>query len=219
MALIIPKMFWDKKDKKEERGLPDLPTHPQAAPSMRDFQHIPEEEHEEIHSLPSFPDSPMKKGFSQTAIKDAVETEDIKEDYSALPDLPELPEEEEEEEHERQMPQPPKKSRIVEMEEWKPSNEFKPLPVDKGMPKSQLVRNPLSKKPIFVKLDKFQTARVSLETVKEKLNDMDELLKMIREVKAKEDEEIGAWEKEIEQVKSRVETIRKDIFENYLEGN
>jgi hypothetical protein len=68
-------------------------------------------------------------------------------------------------------------------------------------------------KPIFVRLDKFQMARNSLETVKAKLSEIEELLKRIREVKTREDAELSSWENEMEAIKSRIQTVMNDIFE------
>src|SRR2546429_1707170 len=66
-------MFWNKKE--DKKSLPDLP--PLQSPFSKDL--IPQmntEEHTEEHaqdqSLPSFPDSPLNRGFSQSVIKDAV---------------------------------------------------------------------------------------------------------------------------------------------------
>ncbi|MEM4259383.1 MAG: hypothetical protein QXS38_01300 [Candidatus Pacearchaeota archaeon] len=68
-------MFWSKKEEKKT-SLPELP--PLNTPDL------PEEETSESTPLPSFPDSPMKRGFSQAAIKESIEKEETEE----LPELP-----------------------------------------------------------------------------------------------------------------------------------
>lgn len=199
-------MFGKKKDTDGE--LPNLPL--SSSPSIRDYQRtmlppIEHQENQEINGLPSFPDSLMNKGFSQSMIKSAVEDEDK--------DLPELPEW-------NQEPLQTKPIRTVELDEWTP----------KSSPKSQMYPNKSSttenlrmappnsqmndKRPIFVKLDKFKEARDSLVKISEKLDQMDELLKMVKDLKSKEDEEISSWEKDIESIKSRILFINKEIFEN-----
>jgi len=200
-------MFWNKK-KSADKGLPDLPNTPKAAPSMRDYHEIippDEEEQEEIHGLPSFPDSPMERGFSQSAIKDAIGTEDIK---SNVPDLPELPIVEErlrfsKEEGIPKIPPPLKQPKLIEIEEWKPSAMSNP-----SSPK-KIIEN----KPIFVRLDKFQDAKDSLEIIKDKLRDIDGLLHSIREVKTKEDQELSSWEKDIESIKARINSVSSEVFD------
>lgn len=183
-------MFWEKKEK--DRGLPDLPR-PPARPTLppRDFSLMQgdDEDSEEIHGLPSFPDSPMQKGFSQSAIKEAVSHEEIKDEPLYKPTNSSQP-----------------GYKFVEMGEWKPQDR---------MPRETM--HPAARrdaKPIFVRLDKFQLARNSLETVKVKLNEIEDLLKTIRDVKSKEDAELSSWESEMENIKARVQTVLNEIFEH-----
>src|SRR3989344_7402811 len=75
-------MFWNKKD--EGKSLPDLP--PLKSPFSKELvpqlnadkgENMDDEfSAEEKPSLPSFPDSPIDKGFSQSAIKEAVTQEE-----------------------------------------------------------------------------------------------------------------------------------------------
>lgn len=186
-------MFWEKKEK--GAGLPDLPRpRPISPPAMMDRSTIKDEfdedeDVEDVHELPAFPDSPMHKGFSQSAIKDAVSNEDVKE-----------------ESHESWKTEPKPTYKLREIEEWTPVQPIQRMP----SPPQNMRRDT---KPIFVRIDKFQLARSSLETVKAKLSDIELLLKTIREVKAKEDSELSAWESEMDNVKSRVQNVINDIFE------
>ncbi len=185
-------MFLDKKEK--DSGLPDLPDRISLTPpSWEDYSSG--EEKAEIHELPSFPDSPMKKGFSQSAIKDAINTEDIQEE--ALSDLPEFNEESVEKEN--------PKFRLTEMEEWNPKTET--------VASMRPAKSVSGSKPVFVRIDKFREARNSLEKIKQGLNEIEDLLSQVREVKAKEDQELLSWEKEMENVKARISNITTDIFE------
>ncbi len=179
--------MWGKKEDKMNKGLPDLPS--SSAPSMRSYGKLNEAgddfAEDEIHGLPSFPDSPMSRGFSQSAIKDAVETEDVK----GIPSF---------DSDNRFIPPPSRKT--IEIDDWMPAP-----PVSSGAP--------MLNKPIFVRLDKFTEARQSLEKVREKLGEIDDLLKTIREVKLKEEREITQWEKEIESVKARISTVNSEVFD------
>lgn len=194
-------MFGAKKSTGGE--LPDLPMSG-ALPSMRDYQRtmLPpiEPQNDEVNGLPSFPDSLMNKGFSQSMIKSAVEDED-----KELPELPEWNEE----------PIQTKPVRTMEVDAWNPRSMPKQ---NKGSMTDSLRASTNSqmneKRPIFVKLEKFKEARDSLIKISEKLEQMDELLLMIKDLKAKEDEEINSWEKDIENIKSRILFINKEIFEN-----
>lgn len=184
-------MFWEKKEK--EKGLPDLPR-PPARPMLppRDFSLVKDDDESneaDIHELPSFPDSPMQRGFSQSAIKDAVANEEVK-DTAPLyrPTAPAHP-----------------NYKFVEMDEWQPQERTQRTPTS--------ISSKRDNKPIFVRIDKFQLARNSLEAVKGKLGEIEELLKTIRDVKAKEDAELSSWESEMENVKARVQNVLNDIFE------
>jgi hypothetical protein len=181
--------------KKKEEGLPDLPSYPRVIPSMKDyspeeFKSSIKEEREELHELPSFPDTPMKKGFSQTAIKDAVENEEENLKEVSIPKLP----------SEYNLPKLPH-SKIIEMDEWNPTKE-------------NTTAHLSPQKPIFIRLDKFKDAEESLQLMKEKLGEMDEILKNIREVNNKENEELSKWEIETEKIKARINSIVSGIFEN-----
>lgn len=188
-------MLWGKKE--DDAGLPDLPMRRSSIPMMRErFDSMDHEDMSAVQNLPSFPDSPMARGFSQSAIKDAVETGD----------LPELPDFDGGDSF--------GSTDTHEMEEWKPR--VMPPSTMRAMPKAEQVESPRVNKrgSVFVKLDKFENARSSLEVIKEKLTEVDELLKTIREVKRKEDEEISLWEREMDSIKVRINNITSDIFEN-----
>src|SRR3989338_650993 len=91
-------MFWNKKE--EKKSLPDLP--PLKSPFSKDLsinteQYVPQEEQPEDkeeniekQALPSFPDSPIDRGFSQAAIKEAVShDEKVPENKIGVPKQPE----------------------------------------------------------------------------------------------------------------------------------
>lgn len=68
------------------------------------------------------------------------------------------------------------------------------------------------KEPIFVKIDKFKDALANFELIKEKLAEIDGLLKKIKETRTQEREEFDSWEKEIEEIKAKVEGIDEKLF-------
>ncbi len=193
-----------KKDNMNE--LPDLSP---SLPSMRDYQRpqlppIEPFKEEEIPGLPSFPDSPMSRGFSQSAIKSAVGEPSENSDNMQEWNQPQ----------EDSFPLPsPRNQRTIEMDEWKPQ-QSSPIPRHEEMRMIPQMSPADSKRPLFVKLEKFREARDSLTKITEKLDQMDELLKMIKDVKAKEDDEFTSWERDVESIKARIAFVNKEIFEN-----
>lgn len=191
----------------EEKRLPDLPTRKRF---FDDFD-LDGEEKEEKHPLPAFPDTPGHNQFSQAAIKDAV-GEEV--DESDLPELPELPEE-------KEVRVANSKPKIVEMEEWKPEiplgmSRIEPPEESIEVPRKEdfrSLRREIGSPDIFVKIDKFRNARKTFNEVKAKLNEIDDLIKRIRETKMREEQELSAWERDVQNIKSRVKDVSENIFE------
>lgn len=66
--------------------------------------------------------------------------------------------------------------------------------------------------PIYIRLDKFKRGIESFEEIKNKIQEIEHLLKGVKELRQKEEKELGEWEKEIQIIKSRIEAIDKDVF-------
>ena len=148
-----------------------------------------EEEDKESHSLPSFPDSPFQKGFAQSAIKDAVEDNNLPSvpKSKSLPEIPGPPHHEH-----REMPLPSITDN--QLEEQKEFHEH-------------------HHSDVFIKIDKFKSAKKSLETTKEKLSEVEEIMKKLRETTTREEAHLNSWEKELDTVRNKVREISENIFE------
>ncbi len=192
-------MFWDKKEDKD--SLPDLP--PLKTPLKPAFD-IPkptdvEEDGDSIekHGLPSFPDSPIQRGFSQTAIKDAVGQDAISENTDEIPHtLPAAIKT-----MEFDTPSQPTERPSFRLDE-PPQQPY--VPPRKPLPKSN---------DIFVKVERFNTAFKSIVTIRKKVDEIDSALRKIREVKMREEQELAAWEKELSGLKSRLQEVSDNLFE------
>ncbi|MEM0465498.1 MAG: hypothetical protein QXW97_02240 [Candidatus Pacearchaeota archaeon] len=103
-----------------------------------------------------------------------------------------------------------------------PSTQFETKP--SIYQEQQKITNPLFKKsiknlekreePVYIRLDKFQLTINTFRELKEKIKEIENLLSKIREIKAREDKELDEWEREIETIKIKIESIDKEIFEN-----
>jgi hypothetical protein len=208
-------MFWNKKEDKD--SLPDLPPLrtpmkpafdiPKAQSPMQNADSGDDASDEEDsadtsrHGLPSFPDSPLQRGFAQSAIKDAI---------SQVPS--ESPVEEE--------PLHPSSIKTMEMDSPPMSSppaqaRQQSFTLDEPPERSYVApRKPLQKsQEIFVKLDKFNTSYRAITTIAKKVEEMDNALRKIREIKLREEQELAAWEKELSSLKSRLQEISDTLFE------
>lgn len=70
------------------------------------------------------------------------------------------------------------------------------------------------REPIFIKIDNFKDALSNFELIKERLIEIDELLKKLKETRIKEQDEFDSWEKEVIEIKSRVDEIDEKLFSN-----
>lgn len=206
-------MFWNKKENKGV--LPDLPplVTPRAAPSSPSPTLFHDESDEtddlasEKHTLPAFPDSPLQKGFSQAAIKDAITSTESDEDLETI------------------SPEPPKSFTVIEMEDDSvPASsirEHAKLPPPPELPSSVEPLKILPRVPqrgeknrdIYIKIDKFISSRRAVDALRKQLDQMDDLLKKIRETKMREEQELAAWEKELAHARARMRDVHENIFE------
>lgn len=175
-------MFWNKKESKA--SLPDLPLLDPKLLIMNNSEETNSEESDEHdvenHPLPSFPDSPTNKGFSQIAIKEAIESSESIEE-----------------------------PKIHEIESEMSVSLPKPAPTKQY----QFEQISQSGSNVFVKIDKFNSARKAIMSAQEKIADIDRMLKKIRETRMREEQELTAWEKEVENAKMRIEEASKNLFD------
>jgi hypothetical protein len=193
-------MAWFKKEKEDE-SLPELPELPTSTdlnfPSQNELsgleqkQEIPEVPSGlpeiETHALPTLPESTTGERFNQQAIKQAVNTKGFqKSQFPPLqpPATKSIP----------PIPYKPAGKRTLEMTE-----NFTPRSTKKA-------------EPVFIRLDKFQAAIETFEDIKTKIIEIEDLLRKTREIKTKEEQELEEWEREIHLIKSRINTIDKNIF-------
>lgn len=82
----------------------------------------------------------------------------------------------------------------------------------RGMQREEMPASSRIKEPIFVKIEKFEDALANFEEIKKRMHESFELLDKIKRTRGKEEEEIDAWEKEIEEIKSKILDIDKKLF-------
>ncbi len=220
-----------KKKRKLEKvprpGLPELPE----LPKLPDFPG--EENYDQIHQLPIFPNNSLGDKFSQNNIKEAITGK--KEVYRGYANDFESPEEikmmqkpQRTKEIDEYKPEFPTISKpftnkslgvpeIPSLEEnyepeIKPSKQMMEDTIPKMMTKTLRVVPQKGPDQIFVRLDKFEESQTLLENIKKQVSEITKLLEKTKEIKQDEDEELKGWETELQEIKSNIDKIDKDLF-------
>ena len=154
----------------------------------------------EYKGLPELP--PLKPVFRKPAPQEEPMPEPPQEEIIES-NLPEFPEEKEE------LPEIPE-SRTPRMQ----TPMIREFDETRSMGRMTAEMSPSKKtEDVYVKIDRFHSARKSLAAAKAKLHEIEQLLGKIRETRLREEQELASWEKEIDLVKAKVEDVTKNIFE------
>lgn len=216
--------------KKEEKRLPDLPS-PRDAGFSRALD-------EESHPLPTFPDSPIGNRFSESAIRSAISSEEriappseTEEKRVRVVEMKEWEPHEElsddmgehEESHDRFMPPEekpktadfmrPMEFRKPQMQQMRKERVIPPREVNREVPMKSHNGVMNASKEIFVKIDKYYTARKAMADISSKLEEIEEMVRKIRETKLREEQEIASWERDIMQAKTRIQEVNENLFD------
>jgi hypothetical protein len=154
---------------------------------------LPKEKNQPMHHLNrNLGIHPKKHVFHPTRLEYPIAKEDPETDFTSLPKF-----------------KGPPRTREIDEEEYEMEK-----PIEIKPPEMQRSYRPADKKmePVFIRLDKFQITIEAFEEIKSKIIEIEDLLKKTREVKSKEEEELAEWEREIQVIKSRIDSIDRDIF-------
>lgn len=72
---------------------------------------------------------------------------------------------------------------------------------------------PGDEKPLFVQIEKYKDVLHTLDAIRLKLKDAEELLSTFEHIKTEEDEKLEAWKRDLQNVKDKLLSIDKDLFE------
>ena len=206
--------------------MPELPNLPEVAtlPSDKEFEF----ENKSL-SLPSYPNSNLGERINQSAIKDAVTygEPEINQKKSKInyanpqaqtPQQKQLRQQKQQMEAKSQTFEPSMfskgTSRVIEVSDYEPPAFSNPTPFSSRMQ----AENPWAKVkqagPLFIQLDKFEDSIETLDEIKIQISEIESLLRSIQEVKAREEETLSYWQKQIESLKARLDKVDRDLFEN-----
>ena len=192
--------FGKKKDDMMRDFVPELPMLPEL-PRLPDLpregtQMDPNIIHDthELPQLPSFPNSSTGNRFSQHAIRDAIYGEEEPKDFRGFPRMPE----------EDETPEifSPRMKRNVEVP---PAFQEAAISVKEH-------------DPIFIRIDKFEESVRLFESIKEKTLEIESMLRDTKKIKEEEERETETWEKEIQEIRKKIEKIDREIFSKIDDG-
>lgn len=197
-------MGWTNKKQEvpEIPPSPQLPELPKKAPG----------EKRDLPELPSFPDD--KSNFNHEMVKSAVndysDSSDYHESYASPVDkeddvgsqprgfqqnaIPPVP---------KPLPKPP----FHEENQPQNTNQRRTIEINEQKEKTK------SNEPIFVRIDKFQSAQKNFDNIKSKVKEIETTLKKVQDLKDKEEKEITEWSNDLEKIKSRLTEIDSEIFD------
>lgn len=191
LFIIYIKMGLFKRNQKENMEIPQLPELP-------DLPKLPEINDNPTNRLPLYPNSFNQK-FSQNLIKEAVSGKEEGDEEAWEAD------EFVREQEMRMMQQPPLKKPMIERydesKEQEIPSEFRHIA--KQMKKTE---------PLFIRIDKFEESADSFEKIREKIFEIDKLLKDVKKIKEDEEKELNLWEEKVQTMKRQMEKIDKDLF-------
>lgn len=95
---------------------------------------------------------------------------------------------------------------------------FEPIPEPTGeefkIPtRKQNFKQVGEEKPLFVKIEKYKTAVRHIDEIKAKLAEAEKILRNLNKIKQEEEEEIRAWQEDIDNIKNKLLDVDKVLFE------
>jgi hypothetical protein len=207
-----------RKDK-----IPELPL----SPSLPD---LPKSKKNDLPELPSFPNNEKNTSMNEDMVKSAISDNYIPEEDEVTEESGEInfpPVSSARLPGRASIMSEPEESSSLEVKIPKspiPSPPVKPAPIKV---KTQPAEVPAvrthsiprggaaisdSVEPIFIRIDKFQLAKKNLEQIKEKVEEMEQIIGKIRTIKEKEEEDIKSWSDEVARLKMSISEIDSNVF-------
>lgn len=190
--------------------VPTIPT----APTLPE---LPKPEKKDLPELPSFPMDSRNSDLNQEMVKSAVTDMPSPEEKEMYMETPkELHTTEEPEDKPAILPGHSVKGFIPTLpsitESSKKAQELTPPTTEKPIPLTTETSAPKQIEPIFVRIDKFQAAHKNFEEIKNKIEEIESVLKKIKDIRSHEEIELKGWTEDIKRVKSRLAEVDANIF-------
>lgn len=220
----------DMKNSNQVTTLPDLPPVPRRQEEILLERHndmnklsdpvVPNVGNMEISSLPELPEHKTVQEIQDPVVKEALSEPVVPIEYT------------QEMQPSRFAPLPPREDLIISQanthspEPKLPSNfntsmKFKEIkkevkrPEIISRPKENIIeRSVIKNEPIFVRLDKFEVTSQSLDEIKDRVHEIERYLEKTRDIKRQEEKELNEWEKDLEIIKAKLDSIDNSLFKD-----
>lgn len=206
----------------KKEAVPEIPTAP-GLPELPKASVSSEFEKKSLPELPSFPNDSKNGSFNQDMVKSAVSDQDSSEEKeSDFSGIPEPPKKEKAVLPEADFSPKPFGSSSAPTFPSIPSNNTPSLPsisesetvsrsapIFSSSPVKQISREG---EPIFVRIDKFQASQKNFDEIKDKISQIENILKKLKEVKVREEDELKGWTEDVENIKLKLGEIDSNIF-------
>ena len=193
-------LFSKKEEIPKIPSAPALPKLPKIAKEEEDKKSLPE--------LPSFPSNSKNENINQELVKSAVTDVPSPGEDEVNVKIPEGVQFREEPKEELIIPPGPSTgspiSNLPKVETPRKTLEL--------TPSSPARLSSKEIEPIFVRIDKFQMAQKNFGQIKDKIKNIELVLRKIKDVKVQEEVELKGWTEDIEKIKSRLAEVDTDIF-------
>lgn len=196
-------MSWFGKKEKQKfmedaiPSLPELPKLPEfPGRNFREFENRNQQQLQLPH-LPSYPSNQFGEKFSQNVIKDAVTGEEKGDEEVSDGEEP----------SEEFSPRP-----LVKRPMTREISNFKEMPVHHERRMPGISPRVQKSEPVFIRMDQFEESLQIFEKARNKIEDMEKMLRDIKRIRLEEEKELHEWENEIQNIKGQFERIDRDIF-------
>ena len=171
------------------------------------------------------PEPPVMQAYPEAdEIKESIQNAPVESGGDGLPELPEMPELPEgeesaedivgevEEEEEAEEPRSKVKGRLTQELGHKQSLPKREKPAARELKLPSRDRDS-EKKALFIKIDKFKEILASIEVIGKRISEVEDVISKLKEIKSREDALMDNWQQEIEDLKSKIESIEKNLSE------
>ena len=91
----------------------------------------------------------------------------------------------------------------------------KRVPAMNSMPKKIAVDNDNKVSgPIFIKIDKYEEAIDHINSIKDKIKEIEDMVENLRKIKRDEDNALDEWKNNLNEIKEKLMIVDRNLFEN-----